>query len=146
MALVARGGCMCTAAAELCGADLASGLSWTRPQADLIRPGCAGTGRRGRVELVRSARRRDRAARVVTPGVHAPGAVVDWNALPRTAEGLRRAPVCTTFVDDQLTRTAQMIADGPPPAGAGVHRRPPPPAGSTAFSRCFLGLDRLAAR
>ncbi len=71
----------------------------------------------------------------------APGAMVDWDAVPGTVEGLRQGRVCTTFVDDQLTRTAQMIAGMR--SGRAVFSMHGQPASGreTAFKPLFLACD-----
>ena len=71
----------------------------------------------------------------------APGAVIDWDAVPGAAEGLRHGRVCTTFSSDELSRTARMIAATR--AGRAVFTLHGQPASGreTALKPLFLACD-----
>ena len=71
----------------------------------------------------------------------APGAVVDWDAVPGSAEGLRSGRVCTTFVDDQMTRTTQMIAGVRSGRAVFTVHGQPASGRETAFKPLFLACD-----
>jgi NADPH-dependent 2,4-dienoyl-CoA reductase/sulfur reductase-like enzyme len=120
----------------------------TRPQATLIPPG---------VRWYRtSAVRVDPAAGVVHCAdgstvagadlVLAPGAVIDWDAVPGAAEGLRTGRVCTTYVIDELVRTRRMLAELS--AGRAVFTLHGQPASGreTALKPLFIACDRWRRR
>lgn len=71
----------------------------------------------------------------------APGAVIDWAALPGATEGLRTGRVCSTYNDDQLARTAQLITGTR--AGRAVFTLHGQPASGreTALKPLFLACD-----
>lgn len=125
------------------GVGLGDPAELTRPQADLIPAGV----RWYRTSAVRvdpttgTVHCSDGTVLIGADVLLAPGAVVDWDALPGAAEGLRRGRVCTTFVDDQLTRTAQMIADMRSGLAVFTVHGQPASGRETAFKPLFLACD-----
>ncbi len=125
------------------GVGLGQRAELTRPQADLIPAGV----RWYRTSAVRvdpttaTVHCADGTVLIAGDVLMAPGAVVDWNALPGAAEGLRRGRVCTTFVDDQLTRTAQMIAGVRSGRAVFTVHGQPASGRETAFKPLFLACD-----
>lgn len=74
--------------------------------------------------------------------VLAPGAVVDWGVIPGAAEALRRGRVCTTFLIDELARTAGSIAGLRSGRAVFTLHGQPASGRETALKPLFLACDR----
>ncbi len=120
----------------------------TRPQADLIPDGVRWY-RTGATRIVPETGTVECADGTSLSGadvVLAPGAEVDWDALPGAAAGLQLGSVCTTFVADCLPRTARLIAELESGRAIFTLHRQPASGRETALKPLFLACDSWRRR
>jgi sulfide:quinone oxidoreductase len=76
----------------------------------------------------------------------APGARIDWDAIPGAANGLRGGRACTTYLSDQLARTSEMIASLRSGRAVFTLHGQPASGRETALKPLFLACDSWRRR
>jgi sulfide:quinone oxidoreductase len=71
----------------------------------------------------------------------APGARINWDAVPGALDGLQGGRVCTTFLSDQLARTSEMIASLRSGRAVFTLHGQPASGRETALKPLFLACD-----
>jgi NADPH-dependent 2,4-dienoyl-CoA reductase/sulfur reductase-like enzyme len=71
----------------------------------------------------------------------APGAMINWDAIPGALDGLQGARVCTTFLSEQLIRTSVMIASLRSGRAVFTLHGQPASGRETALKPLFLACD-----
>jgi hypothetical protein len=76
----------------------------------------------------------------------APGARINWDAIPGALDGLQNGRVCTTYVLDQLARTSEMIASLRSGRAVFTLHGQPASGRETALKPLFLACDSWRRR
>ena len=76
----------------------------------------------------------------------APGARIDWDAIPGAVDGLQGGRVCTTYLSDHLARTSEMIASLRSGRAVFTLHGQPASGRETALKPLFLACDSWRRR
>ena len=76
----------------------------------------------------------------------APGARINWDAIPGASDGLQGGRVCTTYLSDQLARTSEMIASLQSGRAVFTLHGQPSSGRETALKPLFLACDSWRRR